>query len=203
MLLQGLRNSPLPPGGGGLGWGGSSREGEKTFSECIHIFLTGFMGTGKSSVGKVLAARTGRRFVDLDEAVVAAAGMSITDIFASRGEPAFRALESEALQKVSLESGLVVATGGGAVIDPENRRVMRATGCIVNLTASADAIGARLGDDDTRPLLQEDNPHSKIVSMLAQRESFYADADVRIETGGRSVADIVDEILVWLKNRCT
>ena len=172
-------------------------------TERDNIFLTGFMGTGKSSVGKVLAKRLGRKFSDLDAVIVATAGMSIPDIFAREGEPGFRRLEREALQKISLESGLVVATGGGAVIDPENRRVMRATGCIVNLTASADAIGARLVDDDTRPLLQEDNPHSKIVSMLAQREPFYADADVRIETGGRSVADIVDEILVWLKNRCT
>lgn len=159
------------------------------------------MGTGKSSVGKVLAKRLGRKFADLDAVIVAAAGMSIPDIFAREGEPEFRRLEREALQKVSQESGLVVATGGGAVIDPENRRVMRAGGCIINLTASADAIGARLVDDDTRPLLQEDNSQSKILLMLAQREPFYADADVRIETGGRSVADVVNEILVWLKNR--
>ena len=158
------------------------------------------MGTGKSSVGKVLAARTGRRFVDLDEAVVAAAGMSITDIFASRGEPAFRALESEALYTLASDSCLVVATGGGAVIDPENRRTMRSSGVIVNLTASADSIGERLTGDESRPLLREDGSRSKITSMLAEREPYYADADVRIETSGRSVEEIVEKILVWLKN---
>lgn len=164
-----------------------------------NIFLTGFMGTGKSSVGKVLAARTGRRFVDLDEAVVAAAGMSVPEIFA-KGEPVFRSMESAALQKLASNSCLVVATGGGAVIDPENRRTMRNSGVIVNLTASPDAIGTRLAGDDSRPLLREDNSRTKIVSMLTDREAFYADADVRIETSGRSLEEIVEEILVWLKN---
>lgn len=176
-----------------------------TLSTCVptersNIFLTGFMGTGKSSVGKVLAARTGRRLVDLDEVVVAGSGMSIPEIFAKNGEPAFRALEREALQQLGSDSCLVVATGGGAVIDPENRRAMRSSGVIVNLTASPDAIGARLTGDDSRPLLREDNSRIKILSMLAEREAYYADADVRIDTSGRTVDEIVQEILFWLKN---
>lgn len=166
------------------------------------IFLTGFMGTGKSSVGRLLAKRLGRRFIDLDETVVAAAGMPITEIFARDGEAAFRALEGQALQEVSRQQAIVVATGGGVVIDPNNRALMRGSGFIVNLTASVEAISDRLAEDDTRPLLRQDNSLTRIRSMLVQRESSYADANLRVDTSGRSMDDIVNEILVKLNLPC-
>lgn len=164
-----------------------------------NVFLTGFMGTGKSSVGKILAERLGCQFIDLDALIVAEAGMSIKEIFAAQGEPYFRALEADMVRRLVSEKGAVVSTGGGVVIDPENRRRMRAHGVVVNLTATAQAIRERLAADNERPLLQDDNSLEKIVSMLAEREPFYRDADIRIDTTGKGVDDIVSQILVWLK----
>ena len=166
-----------------------------------NVFLTGFMGTGKSSVGKILAERLGCQFIDLDALIVAEAGRSIKEIFAEQGEPYFRALEAEIVRRLASENekGAVVSTGGGVVIDPENRRWMRENGVVVNLTATAQAIRKRLAADNERPLLQNDNSLEKIVSMLAEREPFYRDADIRIATTGKGVDDIVLQILVWLK----
>lgn len=159
------------------------------------------MGTGKSSVGKILAERLGCQFIDLDALIVAEAGRSIKEIFAEQGEPYFRALEAEIVRRLASENekGAVVSTGGGVVIDPENRRWMRENGVVVNLTATAQAIRKRLAADNERPLLQNDNSLEKIVSMLAEREPFYRDADIRIATTGKGVDDIVLQILVWLK----
>jgi shikimate kinase len=164
-----------------------------------NIFLTGFMGCGKTSVGRVLSERLGYDFVDLDEAVVALAGASVKEIFASQGEPAFRRLESEALQRVASRTGVVVSTGGGAVIAPLNRAVMRRAGCIVNLTATVEAIAARLTGDSERPLLQGDASAERIRNMLETREQFYADADLRIDSTAKTVEAVTAEILDALK----
>lgn len=164
-----------------------------------NVFLTGFMGTGKSSVGKILAERLGCQFIDLDALIVAEAGISIKEIFAAQGESYFRALEADMVRRLVSEKGAVISTGGGVVIDPENRRWMREHGVVVNLTATAHAIRERLAADNERPLLQNDNSLEKIVSMLAEREPFYRDADIRIDTTGKGVEDIVLQILVWLK----
>jgi shikimate kinase len=164
-----------------------------------NIFLTGFMGCGKTSVGRVLSERLGYRFVDLDEAIVAEAGVSIKEIFASQGEPAFRQLESQVLQRVALGAGIVVSTGGGAVLAEGNRAVMREAGSIVNLTASVEAIAARLSGDRERPLLAGDASSERIRNMLETREPYYADADLRIDTTAKTVAAVTAEILQALK----
>lgn len=164
-----------------------------------NIFLTGFMGCGKTSVGRVLSDRLGYRFVDLDEAIVCQEGVSVKEIFASRGEPVFRSLESLALLRVASEAGVVVSTGGGAVIAEPNRAVMRGAGCIVNLTASVEEIASRLGGDGERPLLQGDASLERVRNMLATREQFYADADLRVDTTAKTVAAVADEILQALK----
>ncbi len=163
------------------------------------VILTGFMGTGKSSVGKLLAARLGYRFVDLDEVISARAGATINDIFATHGEDHFRALEAEEVRLLPDGGGMVVSTGGGAVIDPRNRSHLRSLGVVVNLTASAGEIVRRLRTEQDRPLLRDDKSLEKIGAMLAVREPFYADADLRIETDGRDVEEILEEILLWLK----
>lgn len=164
-----------------------------------NVFLTGFMGTGKSSVGKILAERLGCKFIDLDALIVAETGLAIKDIFDVQGEPYFRALEADMVKRLTSETGVVVSTGGGVVIDPENRRRMRERGVVVNLTATAHAICERLVADNERPLLQNDNSLEKISFMLAEREPFYRDADIRIDTTGKGVEDIMLQILVWLK----
>ena len=159
-----------------------------------NIYLTGFMGTGKTSVGKVLAELLGYRYLDLDEEIVSQNGQTVVELFANFGEARFRDLESAALARIADTGGLVVATGGGAVIASDNRRTMRESGLIVNLTAPREIIRARLADDDTRPLLKGDDPDGRIERLLAEREPFYADADLRIETAGRTVAEIAREI---------
>ena len=169
-------------------------------SEMRNVFITGFMGTGKSCVGEALAARLGREFVDLDEQIVQAAGEQINAIFARQGEAHFRTLEHETLKKLCSGSGFVVSTGGGAVISMENRSLMHDSGVVVNLRASAETIRNRLDGDDKRPLLRDDKSAEKIAAMLEEREPCYADADIRIDTTGRSVEEIVEHILLWLKS---
>jgi shikimate kinase len=164
-----------------------------------NIFLTGFMGCGKTSVGRLLASRLGYGFVDLDEAIVSQEGSSIRDIFSTRGEPAFRLMESRVLATIAAGSGLVVSTGGGAVIAPENRQVMRNAGFIINLTASIEVIASRLTGDSERPLLQGDASTERIRTMLESREEYYADADLRIDTTTRTVDAVAAAILDALK----
>lgn len=163
------------------------------------IFLTGFMGCGKTSVGRVLSDRMGLPFIDLDQEIVREAGASIREIFAGQGEPAFRLLETRVLARVAAGPCAVVSTGGGAVIAPENRDVMRRSGCIVNLTATVEALAARVSGDSERPLLQDDASMQRIRAMLEAREEFYADADLRIDTTTKTVPAVAAEIEEALK----
>ena len=166
-----------------------------------NIFLTGFMGCGKTSVGRVLSSRLGCRFVDLDAVIVSEAGTAIKEIFASQGEPAFRELESQALARIAQLPGVVVSTGGGVVLAQQNRALMRQSGSIVNLTASVETIASRLNGDSERPLLQDDASCERIDTMLQGREPFYADADLRIDTTAKTVDAVVTEILDCIKER--
>jgi len=157
------------------------------------------MGCGKTSVGRVLADRLGWDFVDLDQVIVEEAGTSIKEIFSSQGEPAFRAWETLALRRVAERESQVVSTGGGAVIAEENRNTMRAAGKIVNLTASVEAIAARVAGDSERPLLAADASLERIARMLESRQRFYADADLRIDTTAKTVQAVADQVLDSLK----
>jgi shikimate kinase len=164
------------------------------------LILTGFMGSGKSSVGKILAERTGFRFVDLDAEIVVAAGCSINDIFTRDGEDSFRALESSLLEQALSEGeGRVVATGGGAVIYGVNRSLMRSRGVVINLKATLEQVLARLDGSCDRPLLAGENAAKRAKALMDEREQFYADADIRIDTDGKSVEDVAAEILCRLK----
>ncbi len=164
------------------------------------IILTGFMGSGKSSVGRVVAQLLEVPFVDLDALIVTAAGCSINEIFSRDGEEVFRTLERQQLgQLLSRGDGYVVATGGGAVISPENRQFMRSAGFVINLKVSLDQVLRRLERSNDRPLLAGEDGHLRAASLLAEREQFYADADIRIDTDGKSVEDVAREILRSLK----
>lgn len=166
----------------------------------LPVILTGFMGSGKSSVGKVLAELLSCRFVDLDSEIEASAGISISEIFAREGEAAFRALESEQLGRVLAERGrCVVATGGGVVISHENRHTMRKHGVIINLKVTLEQVLERLRGNDDRPLLAGNRVPEQVMELMEGREQFYADADIRIDTDGKSVEDVAALILGHLK----
>ena len=158
------------------------------------IVLMGFMGTGKSEVGRRLAQRLGRAFVDTDQLVEERAGKRIAAIFTDDGEPAFRAFEREAVAAAADRGGAVVALGGGAVLDPENVRCLRDAGVLVYLTARPDIILGRVGDGSNRPLLRDD-PRAAVSRLLAERGPVYAAAaDMTVDTSERTADEVVGEI---------
>jgi shikimate kinase len=164
------------------------------------VVLTGFMGSGKSSVGKVLAERLGCRFVDLDAEIVAAAGRSINDIFAHDGEQAFRSMESACLERILGDGHSVVATGGGVVVSDENRRTLRSRGVVVNLVVTLPQVLTRLRGAADRPLFAGSNAANSVKLLMDAREQFYADADIRIDTDRKSVEDVAAEILRFVED---
>jgi shikimate kinase len=157
------------------------------------IVLMGFMGTGKSEVGRRLAKRLGRAFTDTDQLVEQRAGRTVREIFAHDGEPAFRALERAAVADAARRGG-VIAVGGGAVLDPVNLAALRDDGVLVHLTAPPDVIRARIGDAATRPLLAG-RPEATLERLLGERHAAYAAAaDLTIDTAARTVDELVEEI---------
>ena len=163
------------------------------------VMLTGFMGTGKSSVGRILAGLIGWPFVDLDEVIVADAGKSINEIFAKDGEADFRALESVCLERILNDGPVVIAGGGGVVVSESNRRMMREKALVVNLTAQLSVILARLEGAADRPLIAVQDSANRVQRLMAERKQFYEDADIRIDTDNKSVEDVAAEILKSLK----
>lgn len=161
--------------------------------------MTGFMGTGKSSVGIGLAEKLGYKYCDLDSLVENEAGMTISQIFDQFGESYFREIESDVIERISKMEYHVISSGGGAVIKDKNRELLRSAGVVVNLVASAEEIFSRLRVDTSRPLLKDNISLEKIVSMLNEREPFYAESDIRIDTTGKKVEDVVREILLHLE----
>ena len=167
-----------------------------------NIYLTGFSGSGKTTVGKQVAAMTGWTYRDTDDEIVAATGRAIQDIFREDGEAAFRRLERGVLESVSEGERQVVSTGGGIVLDERNRRTMDSTGIIVCLEARADTIFRRLsGLDEThdeqvvRPLLQDSDPLRRIISLKAERQALYALAHWTVHTDELSVAEAASEVV--------
>ena len=161
------------------------------------LILTGFMGTGKTEVGRRLARATSRAFVDTDNLVEVAAGRSVADIFAADGEARFRELEREAVRQAVAVPDAVVATGGGALLDSESRRVLLAAGPVVCLTATPEEILRRVGGGGERPLLAASTPSERLATirtLLDARDASYRLATHRIDTTGRSIDDVVGEI---------
>jgi shikimate kinase len=163
------------------------------------LILTGFMGSGKSSVGKVLAQKLGCRLVDLDAEIVSAAGRSIHDIFFRDGEQAFRILENICLERVLADGCSVIATGGGVVISDDNRQKMRNQGVVVNLAVSLPQVLHRLHGAVDRPLFSGEDAANRAKLLMDERKQFYADADIRIDTDGKSVEDVAAEILRFVE----
>ncbi|NLZ93223.1 MAG: shikimate kinase [Firmicutes bacterium] len=158
-----------------------------------NIVLVGFMGTGKTVVSKLLAAALKRKLFDTDDLIVLRENMPITDIFSLKGEAYFRKLESEIVQEVSRQSGLIIATGGGVVLNPQNVAVLQKSGFLVWLDASIEALRQRLANDKSRPLLSKEG---SLSALYQQRKDYYRRAaHVRIDTTGKSPAVVADEIL--------
>lgn len=156
------------------------------------IYLIGFMGAGKSSTGKRLSEIIPCEFVDLDEEIESAEGQRVREIFAERGEQAFRRAERNALLRVSSHPGRVVALGGGAFCDAANRDVTRRTGITVWLDAPVDLIHSRCAGDLSRPLFTN---RAEMEALLEKRRPAYALADIRIDVEGLSVDEIARAIL--------
>jgi shikimate kinase len=161
-----------------------------------NIVLIGFMGSGKSSIGRLLASQSGRTFVDTDQLVVSKAGMEISEIFAKHGEALFRDWESEVLTELPCQSGMIVSTGGGIILREENRKLLRSIGFVVWLTASEEEIFRRVTRNSKRPLVQTENPRETIHTLLEQRTPLYCCAsDCVIDTGSLSRKRAAEEIL--------
>ena len=162
-----------------------------------NVYLTGFSYTGNSTVGRILAARLGMEYVDTDELIEAEQGRSIPEIFAQDGEAVFRELESVTLTQVAERQSVVVATGGGMVMDPENRAVMQRTGAVVCLEAQPATILSRMradvSDATVRPLLASADPLERITALKASRQAAYAIADWTVNTDGLTTEDVAAE----------
>jgi len=162
-----------------------------------HLVLVGLMGSGKSSVGEHCATLLGRPFVDTDELVAATAGATVPEIFAAQGETGFRALERTAVADVCASpEPLVIACGGGAVLDPDNRRQLRDHGVVVWLRAGTDELARRVGAGDGRPLLQGGSPAATLARLAELRAPAYeAVAHVVVDTDGLEVGAVTDRVL--------
>ncbi|HOT91694.1 MAG TPA: 3-dehydroquinate synthase [Anaerolineae bacterium] len=161
----------------------------------LNLILTGFMGTGKTTVGREVARRLGRAFVDMDDVIVARAGKPIPHIFAEDGEAAFRALEAAVCIELSAQDGLVIATGGGALVNPANRITMERSGVVVCLDASPDEILRRVGGNADRPLLNVPDPAARVAELLTARRDAYGALPWHVATTGRSVDDVTAQVL--------
>lgn len=176
----------------------SLKQVQLSYTEGRNLVLTGFMGTGKTAVGRELAARLQRRLLDTDVLVEELTGMKIVEIFRQYGEACFRARESEVIAGLDRfpPGSLVVATGGGAVLKQENMDHLSRHGLIVLLTASPRAILRRTRRGPARPLLEnEASPARAVLSLLREREPFYRRHDLAVDTTGRRPSQVAAEII--------
>jgi shikimate kinase len=160
-----------------------------------NLALIGFMGTGKSSVGRMVADALHFTFLDTDDVITARAGKSITEIFQQNGEAAFRELERRMVEELSRRTRTVISTGGGLPLDPENLGSLRTHSLLICLWASAEKIWERVRGQTHRPLLQEADPLVKIRTLLEIRGPCYRQADVLVNTEMRSVREVAMQVV--------
>jgi shikimate kinase len=165
------------------------------------IVLVGMMGAGKSSIGRRLAGRVGIAFVDADVEIEQAAGMSIADIFEAHGEPSFRAGEARVIARLLEHGPQVLATGGGAFMNPNTRANIRDKGISVWLKADLDVLTRRLRRRSDRPMLKTADPIATLTNLLAERDPIYGEADLTVVSRDISHDVIVDEIIAAVRSR--
>ena len=161
-----------------------------------NVIMIGYMGAGKTSVGKRLARELKLGFLDMDEEIVKKEGMSIADIFRMYGEEAFRQMETRLLETlIESEECCVISTGGGLPLRLENRCLLKELGTVVYLEVSKDTVVERLSRDTTRPLLAGDNMEDRVSAMLLERGPSYREAaDLAVDVNGKTVGQITEEI---------
>ena len=166
-----------------------------TARNIVNIALIGFMGTGKSSVARLVGEQLRFEFLDTDELIEARAGKSITEIFAQNGESAFRQLERQLVAELASRTRTVIATGGGLPVDPANLDQLRQHALVICLWASPDKIFERVHNQSHRPLLQDPDPRAKIRALLTAREPFYRQADVLLNSEFRSIREVAQQVV--------
>jgi shikimate kinase len=164
-----------------------------------NIVLTGFMGAGKTAVGKELAHILGLKLVDVDTEIEKSEQITINEIFSQFGEPRFREIETAMIRKIAAGKNLIISTGGGAVLKPENMDTLHENGVVVCLMASPETILKRTSTSDDRPLLKVENPLQKINQLLTFRKPFYEKADIMIDTENKTPLQIAEEIIGKIK----
>jgi shikimate kinase len=160
-----------------------------------NLALVGFMGVGKSSVGRIVAEHLRFDFVDTDDLIQQRVGQTIAEIFAKEGEPAFRAHERAVVADLAARDKLVIATGGGLICDPENLTSLRSHALIVCLWASAGAIWQRVREQTHRPLLQSPDPQATIAELLAKRGPIYRQAGVLVGSDLRTPREVAQQVM--------
>lgn len=167
---------------------------------CGNIILIGMMGAGKTTVGKLLAKQLGKTFIDSDEEIQRRTGVTIPHIFDVEGEAGFRLRESGVIQDILRQDGIVLATGGGAILSPQNRAMMKQNGVVIYLKSNVHDLWQRTRHDHNRPLLQTENPRAKLQELHDQRDPLYAEtADLIIPTGKQSVQILLDKLNIGLQ----
>jgi shikimate kinase len=157
-----------------------------------NIFLVGMMGAGKTSVGRMLARNLGKEFFDSDQVIEARTGVKIPVIFELEGEAGFRAREAVVIEELTARKGVVLATGGGAILSEKNRQLLRARGTVVYLRAGVNELWNRTRHDRNRPLLQTGDPLGRLRELHAQRDPLYREvAHVTVDTGSQSLKSLV------------
>lgn len=173
----------------------SEQNADRSFAGNENIFLVGLMGAGKTSVGRMLARRMNKEFYDADAEVEKTTGVKIPVIFEIEGESGFRAREERMIEQLTAMTGIVLATGGGAVISPVNRSLLKGRGRVIYLRAAPEDLWRRTRRDRNRPLLQTADPLGRLRMLHEQRDPLYREvADLIVDTGSQSVAHLTSRI---------
>jgi shikimate kinase len=167
----------------------------------MNIVLTGFMGTGKTTVGRRVADLLKVPFHDVDSTIQRQTGKTIAELFATKGENAFRVLESATIQELAMLDRAVISTGGGALLNPTNRDFLERKGILVCLTAKAGTLLERLKDDLTRPLLAGENVQERIDRLMSERQAVYALCPIQVVTDDKTIEQVAQEVIEKISPR--